>query len=544
MPNTSNKNRRLACCTGTVLLTFVVVWYSFSIVFTVSSSDAHTSWKPHSLADRTSQLRTAARVVQSQDTINQATGARSDDMTEAITSACSVLPLHDNVTGVFDDQLQLCFSEEQCSGQLRISFKSSSSCYASKRVLSRNGTLNDALLALGPDVFRYRLEGPETIAGISTHQGGRCQYFVQIPQLRRSGTYRLGLEWLYKDYHAQDEITNQWPHLLKQSLLPVLPGFETNYHRQQCTLPSTVALQCNQDRPAVPAAVCTGLERDTTGRWVIDEANSGKYVYTRVRVKKIQRNPIVFQWALQRDEARHWEPNACRMVQQSHISVTRAISVAAQRLVIGGDSQLRALYFGVANFLSGQGSDCLRNISTEAAEPRRCIENVKGSQRKLIGGMQVDFVDDLFLDRFANSERYAGYHTVVVGFAQHPASKEHWSFDRYRQSFQSKLQRAVQLKQAGKLVIWYLAPQYPHTTLGFPVYVRDWRTDVRLQMFNAYAKEQCLTHGIPVVDAFAITTPFSHTSPDQAHFSNFVSYELVQMMVNVMCSHYGGCGGA
>jgi hypothetical protein len=186
----------------------------------------------------------------------------------------------------------------------------------------------------------------------------------------------------------------------------------------------------------------------------------------------------------------------------------------------------------MANFLSGFENECLRNISTVAA----CIVNVKGSQRKSIEGVQLDFVDDLFLDRFAGSERYSSYNVCIVGFAQHPASMAHWSFDRYRLSFQSKLQKAIKLQGSGVKVVWYLSPQYPHTRWGFPVRVRDWRTDVRLTMFNQFAKEECQKHGIPVVDAFSITAPMSHTSPDQAHYTNWVSFELVTMTLTIVMS--------
>jgi hypothetical protein len=494
-------------------------------------------------------------------------------------TTCVALQPHANVSSMLEN-FQLCYDEDACTGSLRFDFIDRTLCTRQKRALSSNTTLSKFLMDMvGPDLFRFRLEGPEVIAdmvtsaripvdsliadwlaSLKTHTASSapCAYEVRLPALRLRGTYRLGLEWLYRDYAAMDELSGHWPPLLKQPLLPVDPNFKTNYHLQQCTLPSTVLLNCRRadatgegaqggnDHPhddvdSTLRPLCSGFEKDTSGRWVADPDLVDVPVYTRVRVKKIQRNPIVFHWALQRDVARLWRPNACTVKQTPLMDITTSLAKLSQRIVVGGDSQLRALYFGLANFVNGEGLRCLRNISTEAAEPKECILNVKGSQRKLIRGVQLDFVDDLFLDRFSGSERYGGYHTVIVGFAQHPASKEHWTFDKYRQGFASRLRRALQLKAAGKHVIWYLAPQYPHTTNGFPVVVRDWRTDLRLKVFNTFAKRECLAHGIPVVDAFSISTPFGHTSPDQAHFSNFVSHELVRMTLTVVCGSLGGC---
>lgn len=487
---------------------------------------------------------------------------------------CVALRPHANVSATLENFF-LCFDEEACTGSIRFDFVDRSQCTKKRRSLSSNASLNQFLSeVVGPDLFRFRLEGPETInqmvgasalsvdelvsrwlahsmASARQDRMAPCSFAITIPALRLGGTYRVGLEWLYRDYAAMDELAGHWPPLLKQSLLEVDPLFSTNYHLQQCTLPSTATVVCKKTTATLEesglGAACTGRETDSGGRWVVDEEFKGSPVYTRVRVKKIQRNPIVFQWALQSDAARRWVPTACTAMELPAASSPRlsammaSLAKVSQRIVIGGDSQLRALYFGMSNVLSGFGGACVRNITFEAAEPRQCIPNVKGSQRKVIQGVQLDFVDDLFLDRFTGSERYSSYQTIIVGFAQHPASKEHWTFDKYRASFAAKLRKALQLKASGKHVVWYLAPQYPHTTNGFPVAVRDWRTDLRLKMFNAFAKKECLAHGISVVDAFDISTPFSHTSPDQAHYSNFVSFEFVRMALTVICSQFGGC---
>ena len=284
-------------------------------------------------------------------------------------------------------------------------------------------------------------------------------------------------------------------------------------------------------------------------------------LYTRVRVRKIQREPIVFEWALQPDKDWRWLSDVCRHDAAGRPNVMATL--AGRRIVVGGDSQLRALYFGMVNVLSGLEWPCVRNISSIKEEPRVCIANVKGSQRKTVtftdeadhgetrprGGtkatLQIDFVDDTFLDKLGGN-RYEGYDVVIVGMGQHPASKEHWSVDKYRRTIVGKAARLGQIHAkplAGRnklpVVLWYSAPQYPHTQAGFPVAVRDWRTDARLQLFNQIATE--IMHGlhppIPVVDAFPLTNAMSHTSPDQAHYTNFVSAELVRVTLSIAVSN-------
>ena len=464
---------------------------------------------------------------------------------ETVSQTCTELVVHANFTKY--GSAKLCYDSSLCAGRIIVHVPQ---CTKYKRQLSRNNTHHQWILENGADTFRLRIDGPETHATMSQVESvadlSTCRYQVQIAALTRPGTYDVGLEWLYSDYHALDEITNQWPYLKKAPVLPLDESFSTNYHLQQCTLPSTLKLEClsgasERDQSISPR--CNGSESDSSGRWV-SRPNEPK-VFTRVRVKKIQRNPIVFQWALQEDVSRQWMPNACEMLRVSHHGLLAGLK--GKRVVVGGDSQLRALYFGLVNFLAGYGNECLRNVSTLSAEPQHCVANVKGSHRKIINEVQIDFVDDLFLDRLG--DRYRSYDVVIVGFAQHPASKEHWTFDKYRSAFSAKIPKLEQLRlqqdrSSGTTVIWYLAPQYPHTRQGYPVVVKDWRTDPRLLMFNEFAKAECISRHIPFVDAFRISTAMSHTSPDQAHFTNFVSYELVTMVANVICSNNGITCGA
>lgn len=441
--------------------------------------------------------------------------------------------------------IRLCYDKSLCRGSMVVVVKD---CEAQKgRALSKNSTFSDEIKRRhGADLFKFRMEGEAgVVTAVPRYTGQKCTYIIPIrvpPALVSEGStrteYLVGLEWLYADYHALDEVTNHWPPLRKQSLLPTLPNFFTQYHLQQCTVPSTLSLSCERREPIVPPfpsdlKACDGFVTDSSGYWKTDIPRD--FVHTRVRVRKIQRQPIVFEWAIQRDLARHWVPEHC--ASERFNSDDARTLLKGKSILIGGDSQSRAMYYSVANFVSGFGSECLRNISTVAAEPSHCVENVKGSQRKKLGSLdRLDFTDDHFLDKVMQG-RYNGYDIVVIGFAQHPASKEHWSFDKYKSALQARAPHISKLKSAGTLVVWMTAPQYPHTKKGYPVVVKDWRTDARLELFNNYSTEVMGSLGIPVLDTYTISAAMSHTSPDQAHFTNFVAYEFVQYFLNIVKAH-------
>lgn len=396
-------------------------------------------------------------------------------------------------------------------------------------MLSNNATLNKELRAMGPDTLRVRLAGPEVVAGIALPTKEDCVYAFPFT-LNTKGRYNVAVERLYAQFQGINEAFSQWPELLKQSVLPV-EAPPSNYHHQQRTLESTEWAECVA--PVVtkrPDARCSGLE-PTGGKWV--EEGGGATVSTRVRVRKIQRNPILFEWAIQPERPYVWQPEACSRGPLPDLIERFKGRYVGKRVVVAGDSQLRALYFGLVNVLKGSGVECVRNLTDVAGEPAGCIPNVKGNHKMMLNGVAVNFYDDLFLDKLA-SGKFDKYDAIVTGFAQHPASKEHWPFDRYRESLLRRHAKLLSMKGRGTGVVWYLAPQYPHTRQGYPVVVKDWRTDPRLALFNGHAQRTMQASGVPVVDGYRISTPMSHTSPDQAHFSNFVSYEIVTSLLQVL----------
>ena len=395
---------------------------------------------------------------------------------------------------------------------------------------------------------------------------------------------------LFRNYAYLDESRDVWPELLK---IPLLASIDeefvetTKYHLQQCTLPSLIDIECNPDvivedennnrNRRNKKLFCDGkTEESTEGSWIRepprpsivddDDENTvmkdlftsslSSTVSTRVRVRKIRKDPILFEWAIQPEPEVRWWPKQCKIKPVSREDLFKKFG--GKRIVISGDSQLRALYYATVNTLLGNGDLCVRNITTQLSEPRECVANVKGSQRKSLQFMnsnnnkksnnnnqqflpiQVDYIDDLFLNRIKQKLGY-NYEIIICGFGQHPASKEHWRFDKYAKAVD---QRMAQLKSivtsssssssTSSKVIWYTAPHYPHTKKGYPVVVKDWRTDSRLELFNNYSSKVAKENGFAVVDSFAISDAFMHTSPDQAHFSNFVASEFVRMLFSVM----------
>jgi hypothetical protein len=359
-----------------------------------------------------------------------------------------------------------------------------------------------------------------------------CEYETSY-RLTKPGTYRLAIELLYDTYYALDEVTNHWPPLRKRPILALRPEPFSWYHKSQITPESNEEVTCvggDEDSGAAAHTACSPYEAND-GRWV--RQASGQPLFTRVRVKKIRRQPILFQWESQAEDYYKWVPYGCKLEDKVGDIPTVNKCLAKKKIIIGGDSQLRALYFSLLNVLRGQGVECVQNVTATDTESPKCIPNVKGGQHYTIADdIKLDFADDHY---FSKLGKYSDYDVVIVGYAQHPASKEHWPLDRYRNELPSKSHFLYDLTRKGKKVIWYGAPQYPHSTSGYPIVVMDWRTDLRLKVMNEYAYRVMESYGIPIVDSYAISTAMGHSSPDQAHFHNWVIYEIVNVLLNAMC---------
>eukprot|EP00759_Apiculatamorpha_spiralis_P053900 PhF_6_TR656/c0_g1_i1/m.952 len=464
----------------------------------------------------------------------------NDKSSSSSTSSCVSLPMSKNATGIF--QVELCHEDlaRVCKGYLKI--QRVKGCRGTPgRPLSRNATLSKWIeTKYGPDSYRVRITGPEVfiaeaIFSSSDSDRSSCTYTSKY-NLRYMGTYNIAIELLYDNYYAIDEVTNHWPPLRKLSLLqfPESTSFHW-YHKSQVTPESTVTVSCSKNSRSESheetsigtAPTCRTYKDMNDGRWVRDPKKGP--LTTRVRVKKIRRQPILFQWELQKEAYHFWKPYRCSLPSFPTECLKN------KRMIIGGDSQLRALYFTMLNVLRGHGVECVQNVTSKDDESPKCVPNVKGSQHHKVDSLnlQFDFADDHYISKL--SKYSGGYDIIVVGYAQHPASKEHWPLDRYRREIPDKAHYFHDLQRKGKTVIWYAAPQYPHSTSGYPIVVMDWRTDLRLQVMNEFSESVMSSKGIPVVDSYKVSTGFSHTSPDQAHYHNWVIYDIINVVLNNAC---------
>ena len=565
-------------------------------------------------------------------------------------TGCHLLPIHTNISSRLIANIRLCMDYRHSADQETGLYKRqnppnlhgffavipgpesrSDSATNMQQLVTKDSLFREWVKRVwGPNLFRLRLVGPEVLLLKSTFTAQNAsqeeprEHYMFPFQLFRTGHYSVEFEWLYHNYNAVDEERNRWPPLIKQSLLPTLP-LKTRYHIEQCTLPSTIVLEVNDHRNLVDQLthggdaehqrrLCNGMEPYAGGRWLMvkhpdpqqhdrsfTSMKQTPSVMTRVRVRKIRKRPIRFEYALQEEKERFWEPAQCRLLTYPFSTVESRLidSLRGAKIVVIGDSQARALYYGLVNILNGNELLCVRNITVLEDEPQQCIPNVKGSVSRTIRRIQIDFVADNFLDSLSNKDkslRYVKYDVIIAGFAQHPASSKHWPLGKYRQKLLKRITylqhlaaglSSSNLFSAGggrRLVLWYAAPQYPHSTTGYPVEVKDWRTDARLRIFNDFAflyasatwrdandtqKDSAATiihrtnlHAFPLsqdekafifpsrestidvgavryIDAQEISGPFSHTSADQAHYSNFVSVQLSMHILTVVCSAGG-----
>ena len=419
----------------------------------------------------------------------------------------------------------MCYSSDSCVGSLSLVRQQCTSDPHYDRDISKNETTNSYLRNIyGPDWYRVRFWGPEVVVS-DPHfvSGSGCKYIHNF-ELTSKGQYYLAVELLYKNFDGIDEIRNIWPPLLKTGILKKSGTRsaiqrKTSFHQGQLTEDSDVTLVCSSPTAESVASV---------GRWKL---SSDKPLYTKVRSKKITRKPIVFQWLRQVHEDFRWSPSGTR---QNGIQNTDRVSI-----LVTGDSQLRAVYFGIVNTLRGHQADCVRNISSpnhyhEFLFPKenKCVENVKGSHMHKIGRFSVFFTEDTYLSKCKPGGKYGGYSVVVLGFGQHPASRKHWSLSKYERVLREKVNCIQSYLDEGKKIRWIMAPKYPDTRTGFPVGVKDWRTDPRLFIFNAAAREALPKHeNLQLIESFNMTVGMGHTSSDQAHYNNFILAEFVNSII-------------
>eukprot|EP01060_Flectonema_neradi_P027723 TRINITY_DN37335_c0_g1_i1.p1 TRINITY_DN37335_c0_g1~~TRINITY_DN37335_c0_g1_i1.p1 ORF type:complete len:513 (+),score=57.58 TRINITY_DN37335_c0_g1_i1:105-1643(+) len=418
----------------------------------------------------------------------------------------------------------MCYSSTSCSGKLSITRQDCETDTNYARAISNNETTNEFLRRnYGPDWYRVRFWGPEVVVADPQFVAGTsCEYLHRF-ELTSKGEYNLAVELLYKNFDGIDEIRDIWPQLLKTNIIKQTGKRsaiqrETSFHQGQLTEDSDVTVKC-ESQPSTDADV---------GRWKL---SSDKVLYTKVRSKKISRKPIVFQWLRQAHEDYRWSQKDDR---RSESTNNGKVSI-----LVTGDSQLRAAFFGLVNTLRGHQQDCVRNISSPDhnheflfPKEKNCLENVKGSHTHKIGRFSVFFTEDAFLSKCKPGGKYGGYSVIVLGFGQHPASRKHWPLAKYEHVLKEKVDCLQYYLKDGKKIKWLMAPKYPDTQKGFPVGVKDWRTDPRLFIFNNAARAALPKHdNLHIIEAFNMSVGMGHTSSDQAHYNNFVLAEFADLIL-------------
>ena len=471
-------------------------------------------------------------------------------------------------------EVAVCYTEASCEGWVRVR-RRGGGCppeAEAKAISSDKAYAAWVRREMGPEFFRLLLRSEvEVVQPMLVHEGG-CEYrtpvFALSPPSAAGGqphAYSIALEHLYTGYDGVDESKSFWPPLIKKSLLPVgaaavaeLQG--TAWHPGQITLPSVFSLRCSggsrqaaaaEGKPAVSGR--DGFLRIAGGRWVVPAPLVGSQLYTKVRTKKVQRKPILFDWRRQAHPAYGWAVEGVGGGSGGAACVARLKGGRAISMLVTGDSQLRAAYFGVVNVLrgaAGGGGSCVRNISSPShlnqylfPNDPECVENVKGDHKHALGSLHAAFKDDPFAEKVKRNG--AKHDVVVTGFAQHPASRKHWMYKRFDETMAERTGQVEDLLRKGRAVVWLMAPKYPDTKSGYAVGVMDWRTDPRLLLFNHAARQRlaalraklgaAAAARLHIVEAFEMSSPLSHTSSDQAHYNNLILDAMVQDILGFLC---------
>eukprot|EP01061_Rhynchopus_euleeides_P016623 TRINITY_DN27945_c0_g1_i1.p1 TRINITY_DN27945_c0_g1~~TRINITY_DN27945_c0_g1_i1.p1 ORF type:complete len:595 (+),score=104.53 TRINITY_DN27945_c0_g1_i1:104-1888(+) len=513
------------------------------------------------------------------DTTSSPSSSASRGISQGTTSSCKSTTLLPSAPGF---TVELCWDSASCEGRLQVSRTSGCTPMRDARSIS-NDAGYDAWVkrAMGPDHYRLLFKSTSGVAQRELLHAGNCVYTTGGFALRGEGRHYIALELLYKSYEGIDEVRNIWPPLQKTPILP--HGIQalgetagTAWHPGQLTPPSDSYVTCSGGGGGARGNAQSGMQEEgdaqlpgrlfahLNGRWAVDAGRSGT-LYTKVRVKKISRQPILFNWTRQAHPEYTWVAGEEEEARGGDTGGALDQCVAKLKagprvpVIITGDSQLRAAYFGFVNILNGGGEKCVRNISSPShvderlfpKEPR-CLENVKGKHRHNLGGVGAEFLDDPYISGCPKLIG-SGHKVVVLGFAQHPASRKHWPFKKFNQTMSERAKCVSSMLAKGKVVVWLMAPKYPDTKVGFPVGVMDWRTDARLLLFNSAARthlaavRQALqdkgdsqaASRLHIIEAFDISAPLGHSSSDQAHYNNVVLHAISGSIATSMCAGRG-----
>ena len=435
-----------------------------------------------------------------------------------------------------------------------------------KKWRTKNGVLAQHLAKVGPHAIRLRFISdaevvlPRQLFSVS---GAQCRYrfpFSLHPE-GREGVYHIEAEVLYSQYEAFNEIDKETPPMDRHPLLrlaesrankgKVIDGAQHHdptknlfhfadpisgkilksgkfraskgYIWDQFTLSSTEKIRCNgsERTEAKPSVFCKegGL---LPGRW--------RGVGNAAPLPPADAFTHFERFFPQRLYT--YAPDHCVLKGFSRASIVAGL--AGKRIVFTGDSHSRVTFVYLANLLRG---------AEEPLDPQ--VKQMNGIE--LLTGSNTTLVlkNDIYLEKHGLRGLAHNFDVVVAGFGSWclggggknvkgvvVEDVGRWSLARY----EKEMERVAKEFVGSAKKVWVTMPAYPPNQRRFAKLKGEYRTNPRIEVFNAAAVAALHAGGggVAVLDAFSPSLPMVHLSLDHNHHLGYVQNAIIHQLLNIL----------
>eukprot|EP01064_Diplonema_japonicum_P025303 TRINITY_DN3648_c0_g3_i1.p1 TRINITY_DN3648_c0_g3~~TRINITY_DN3648_c0_g3_i1.p1 ORF type:complete len:489 (+),score=66.38 TRINITY_DN3648_c0_g3_i1:55-1521(+) len=402
-------------------------------------------------------------------------------------------------------QTEIWWDAVKCEGMLMSARKSKVECKTAEKIeISSDPKVEKYLREnYGPDFMRVMLRGPEITMG-KTEYKKNCLYHTTF-RTTKKGDYILTAELVYEQFNAINEAKEKtWYDYSQQSLTDGYPS-----------------LTCNMDQ----------LQHNVPGRWsdagpdTSDFKKEFPQYWLSLGKKETKLNAFTPDLLGRMDFKRRYEWTPSTGLHKKYSKDMILNLLKGKTLYFFGDSHMRMTFYGLLSRLG----------------VKYAFDKVwKGDRSDTIPshGVTVAYVASYFL----NTSRPSAVEmlmkpnkTVIAGVGQHHASGC-WTLAKHANTVENALR---DFDRHNTSLIWFGIPAHPMNRHMRVVQHRtDCRNNLRHYLFAKAQTELVSFRGYPIVDTFAKSWPMIHTSPDGAHYYNwvreawiddiFASYEAMQ----------------
>ncbi|KAJ9443402.1 putative GDSL/SGNH-like acylesterase [Diplonema papillatum] len=413
-----------------------------------------------------------------------------------------------------------------CVGAVTIQRTDAAKCFEdTQRVFSKDAAFASWVSrAFGADLFRVLLRGPEVVmanitlqypAGYETARAAQrsdasqCPIYTGVFFVTRPGQYQLYAELVYESHRAINEMTEKTWYDLSQTDLFTHPDKRP-----------LLTCKCNE-APSLDVDCSAHVQQTQTqsqfwGRWVSVGRDLSDFKrefpnYWLNMGKPWERKlNIHTPDALGRmdfGDRYEWRPYTCKHRVFSKNNILELLRDTP--LYFFGDSHMRMTFYGLLAKLG-----------------------IKYSPDKIWRGDRVDVIREFntsvsyVASYFLNTSRETAVQMlqnndgiILAGVGQHHSSGC-WNISKHAQTVEDAMQ---DFDNHNAKVIWFGVPAFPmNKHMRLAQKRTDCRNNLRHRLLNKIQYELARFRQYPIVDTYSKSWPMIHTSPDGAHYYNWV----------------------